>query len=68
MVVRSLDSANFCDADPGKIYNLAGVRASVRAAASVALATKLLIDFSVEGPWEMKVSTATGSRLELQVK
>jgi len=44
-------------------YNLAGVRASVRAAAAVALAIKLLVDFSGEGSWESKLSTATGHSL-----
>ena len=42
-------------------YNLAGVRASVRAAAAVALATKLLFHFSEEASWESKVSNVTGS-------
>jgi len=44
-------------------YNLAGIRASVRAAAAVALAIKLLVDFPPEGSWERKVSTATGYSL-----
>jgi len=44
-------------------YNLAGVRASVRAAAAVALATKLLVDLSPEGSWERKVSSVTGHSL-----
>jgi len=44
-------------------YNLAGVRASVRAAAAVALATKLLVHLSAEGCLESKISTATGHSL-----
>lgn len=44
-------------------YNLAGVRASVRAAAAVALATKLLVNFSDEGCLESKVLTVTGHSL-----
>lgn len=56
----------FSNSEPSLVeyYNLAGVRASIRAAAAVALATKLLVDFSdVEGSWswESKVLTATGS-------
>jgi len=44
-------------------YNMAGVRASVRAASAVFLAIKLLVDFSVEGSLERKVSSATGYSL-----
>jgi len=44
-------------------YNLAGLRSSVRAAAAVALATKLLVHFSAEGCFESKVSAVTGHSL-----
>ena len=41
--------------------NLTGLRSSVRAAAAVALATKLLVHFSAEGCFESKVSAVTGA-------
>jgi len=44
-------------------YNLAGLRSSVRAAAAVALATKLLVHFSAEGCFESKLSAVTGHSL-----